>query len=56
MVVLEYAAALRLRDSDVVVLAGDVVGALVTDDGPVERVEELRAQNSENVVFAHDAV
>ena len=56
MVVLGCAAALRLRDGDVVVFAEDVVGAQETDDGPVKRVEELRAQTSEGRVFADDAV
>ena len=50
------AAALRSRDSYVVVLAEDVVGALETDDGPVKRVEELRARTSEGGVFADDTV
>ena len=39
-----------------VVFAEDVVGALETDDGPVKRVEELRARSSEDGVFADDAV
>ena len=56
MVVLGCAAALRSRDSYVVVLAEDVVGALETDDGPVQRVEELRARTSEGRVFAEDTV
>ena len=33
-----------------------VVGALETDDGPVKRVEELRARTSEDGVFVDDAV
>ena len=44
VVVLGCAAALRSRASDVVVFAEDVVGALVTDDDQVERVEKLRAR------------
>ena len=43
VVVVGCVAALRSRDSDVVVFAEDVVGALKTDDGLVKRVEELRA-------------
>ena len=56
MVVLGCAAALRSRDSDVVVFAGDVVEALETDDGPVKRVEKLRARTGEDGLFADDAV
>ena len=56
MVVLGCAAALRSRDSDVVVFAEDVVGALETDDGPVDRVKKLRARIGEDEVFADDAV
>ena len=56
VVVLGCTAALRLQDSDVVVFADDVVGALETDDGPVKRVEELRGRASEGGVFADDAV
>ena len=56
VVVLGCAAMLRSRDSDVVVLAEDVVGALDTDDGPVKRVEELRARTSEGGVFTDDTV
>ena len=36
--------------------AEDVVRALETDDGPVKRVEELRARTIENGVLADDAV
>ena len=56
VVVLGCAAALRSRDRNVVVFAEDVVRALEMDDGPVKRVEELRAQTSEDEVFADDAV
>ena len=56
VIVLGCAAALRSRDSYVVVFAKDVVGALGTDDGPVKRVEELRARTSEDGVFADDTV
>ena len=56
MVVLNSAAALRLRDGDVAVFAEDVVRALVTDDDPVKRIEELRARTSEDAVFADAAV
>ena len=56
VVVLGCAAALRWRTSDVVVFAEDVVGALETDDGPVKRVEELRAQTIEDGVFADGVV
>ena len=56
VVVLGCAAALRSRDSSIVVFAEDVVGALETDDGPVERVEKLRARTIEDGVFADDAV
>ena len=56
VVVLGCAAALRSQDSDVVVFAEDMVGALETDDGPVKRIEELRARTSEDGVFADDAV
>ena len=56
VVVLGCAAALRSRDSNIVVFAEDVVGALETDDGPVKRVEELRARTREGAVFADDAV
>ena len=56
VVVLWCAAALRSRDSDVVVFAEDVVGALETDDGPVERVEKLRARTGEDGLFEDDAV
>ena len=56
VVVLGCAAALRSRDSGVVVLAEDVVGALEMDDGPVERVEKLRARTIEDGLFADDAV
>ena len=38
------------------VFAGNVVGALETDDGPAKLVEELRARTSEGGVFADDAV
>ena len=38
------------------VFAEDVVGALKTDHGPVKRVEELRARNSQGGVFADDTV
>ena len=38
------------------VFTEDVVGALETDDGPVKRVEELRARTSEGGVFAEDTV
>ena len=38
------------------VFAEDVIGALETDDGPVERVEKLRARTIEDGVFADDAV
>ena len=56
VVVLGCAAALRSRDSDVVVFAEDVVGALQTDDGHVKRVEKLRARTGDDGVFADDAV
>ena len=56
VVVLRCAAALRSRESYVVVFAEDVVGALETDDGPVERVEKLRARTGEGGLFADDAV
>ena len=56
VVVLGCAAALRSRDSDVVVFAEDVVGALETGDGPVKRVGEFRARTSEDGGFADDAV
>ena len=56
VVVLRCAAALRSRDSYVVVFAEDVVRALETDDGPVKRVEELGARTSEGGVFAEDTV
>ena len=56
VVVLWCAVALRSRDSDVVVFAEDVVGALEADGGPAKRVEELRARTSEDRVFADDAV
>ncbi len=56
VVVLGCAAALRSRDSYVVVFAEDVVGALETDGGPVKPVEELRARTSEGGVFAEDTV
>ena len=56
MVVLGCAAMLRSRESDVVAFAEDVVGALETDDGPVKRVEELRARTNEGGVFADDTV
>ena len=56
VVVLGCAAALRSRDSDVGVFADNVVGELETDDGPVERVEELRVRTSEDGLFADDAV
>ena len=56
MVVLECDAALRLRDGDVVVFSEDVVGALVTDEGQVKRVEELGARTIENGVSADHAV
>ena len=55
-VVLACATALRSRDRDVVVFSEDVVGALETHDGPVNRVEELRAQTSEGGEFADDTV
>ena len=54
VVVLGCAAALRSRDSYVVVLAEDLVGALETDDGVVKRAEELQARTSEGGVFADD--
>ena len=41
-----YYGVLQRSDSravDIVVFAEDVVGALGTDDGPITRVEELRA-------------
>ena len=56
VVVLECAAALRSRDGDVVVFAKYVVGALVTDNGPVKRVEEFRPRTSKDGAFADDAV
>ena len=56
VVVLGCAAALRSRDSYVEVFAEDVVGALETDDCPVERVEKLRARTGKDGVFADDAV
>ena len=56
MVVLGCIAALRSRDSDVVVFADDVGGALETDDGPVKRVKELHARTSEGGVFADDTL
>ena len=56
VVVLRCAAALRSRDGDVVVFEEDVVGALETDNRPVKRVGQLRAQYNEDEVFAHDAV
>ena len=46
VVVLRCAAALRSRDGDVVMFTEDVVEALGKNDGPVKRVEELRAQTS----------
>ena len=56
VVILSCAAALQSRDSDVVVFAEDVVGALETDDGPVGRVEKLQARTGEDGLFADDAV
>ena len=56
VVVLECAAALRSRDSDVVVFAEDVVGALEADDDQVKHVEELPARTGEGGVFADDVV
>ena len=56
VVALGCAAALRSRGSDVVVFAEDVVEALETDDGPVERVEKLRTRTGEDGLFADDAV
>ena len=55
-VVLGCAAALRSRDSDVVVFSEDMVGASETDDGPAKRVEELRERTRGGGVFAGDAV
>ena len=56
VVVVVCAAALRSRDSDVVVFAEDVVEALVANDGRVKRVEELQVRTSKDGVFADDTV
>ena len=56
VVKLECATVLPSGDSDVVVFAEDVVRALETDNGRVQRNGELRAQTREEGVFTDDAV